>query len=252
MDEGYIKFSCHLENSEPPDLEAFPGLSRLRTDLHDAGLIGVYPDGTGFGNVSALIRRGPAFIISGSATGSQRELSPACWSVVEYCSIAYNSLRCRGLVPASSESLTHDAVYRANPAVCYVVHVHSWPLFRSQLEGGAAATPPGAAFGTADIAQAVYDQVAGREGTGGVLVMAGHEEGVIVYGSRIHDIRRILKNCLRSSRSPLALDCIVQYPRANRWQLTARDRVPHHDRKKGTSPLNMVSARVQENSPLPG
>jgi len=40
--------------------------------------------------------------------------------------------------------------------------------------------------------------------------------------------------------------------RANRWQLMEKDRVPHHDRKKGTSPLNMVSARVQENSPLPG
>ena len=206
MDEGYIKFSCRLIQDSPPNPGDFPGLSLLRRDLHDAGLVGVYPNGIGFGNVSARIRRGSGFIISGSGTGALRELPPESWSVVESCSVRENSLLCRGMVQASSESLTHDAVYRANPAVRFVVHAHSWPLFTRQLASGTPSTPPDAAFGTPEIAEAVFRQVHGRDDAHGFLVMGGHEEGVVVYGETIRDIRRILKNRLRESGVPLSLD----------------------------------------------
>lgn len=206
MDEGYIKFTCHLEYSAPPDPDVFPGLTLLRRDLHDAGLVGVYANGIGFGNVSARVGRGSQFIITGSGTGAMRVLPGEYWSIVTGCSADRNSLSCRGRIEASSESLTHDAVFRANPSVRFVVHAHSSSLFREQLKRGAVATPPSVAFGTPEMAEAIYKQVYGRDGNEGFLVMAGHDEGVIVYGETIRAIRRILKNRLRTIGIPLSLD----------------------------------------------
>ena len=52
-------------------LTLFPELDAARTTLHDAGLIGVYPSGIGYGNVSLRLA-GNLFLISGSGTGSSR------------------------------------------------------------------------------------------------------------------------------------------------------------------------------------
>jgi len=207
VDEGYIRFSYTLEQYTPPDPDDFPGLSRLRSALHKAGLIGVYPDGVGFGNVSARYGRGSEFIISGSGTGAARVLGREGWSRVIRCTPQKNYLLCRGRIPASSESLTHDAVYRADPRIRFVVHVHHWHLFRKQLERGASATPKDIAFGTVAMAEAVYECIAGRsaEEKGGFLVMAGHEEGVLVYGESLIEIQIILKNRMRVSGSPFPL-----------------------------------------------
>ena len=52
-------------------LALFSELDAARTTLHDAGLIGVYPSGIGYGNISLRLA-GNLFLISGSGTGSSR------------------------------------------------------------------------------------------------------------------------------------------------------------------------------------
>jgi L-ribulose-5-phosphate 4-epimerase len=42
--------------------------------------------------------------------------------------IRKNSLTCQGQVKASSKSLTHAAIYAANPRVKAVIHVHCLSL----------------------------------------------------------------------------------------------------------------------------
>ena len=62
-------------------LTLFPELDAARTALHDAGLIGIYPSGIGYGNISLRLA-GNLFLISGSGTGSSRLLGKQGYSLV--------------------------------------------------------------------------------------------------------------------------------------------------------------------------
>jgi len=51
-DEGYIKFRCLHTPGPAPECAGLDVLIRIRNRLHGLGLIGVLPDGIGFGNIS--------------------------------------------------------------------------------------------------------------------------------------------------------------------------------------------------------
>ena len=65
MNEGYLKYSCDWIKAEAPPMRIFTEINNLRSMLYAKGLIGAYPDGIGYGNVSARAE-GKAFYISGS------------------------------------------------------------------------------------------------------------------------------------------------------------------------------------------
>lgn len=198
MDEGYIKFSLELRPGPVPRLEDHPGLAALRTALWDQGVVGIFPDGIGYGNVSALCGTGPEFVISGSSSGANRILTPRRWSRVVAVFIEENRLVCRGQSPASSESMSHAAVYQGQPEVRCVAHLHSLPLFRGLLAAGMPATPPAAAFGTPEMALAVRALVARSGKAEGVVVMSGHEEGILLYAREPGRILVLLEECRRN------------------------------------------------------
>ena len=52
IDEGYIKFSLTMHDGPAPAHPAFDELNKARKELNNRSLIGVYPNGIGFGNVS--------------------------------------------------------------------------------------------------------------------------------------------------------------------------------------------------------
>ena len=108
-------------------LALFSELDAARTTLHDAGLIGVYPSGIGYGNISLRLA-GNLFLISGSGTGSSRLLGKQGYSLVHAFDPLKNTVASFGPIQASSESMTHGAVYgAANKARC-VIHIHI-PLY---------------------------------------------------------------------------------------------------------------------------
>ncbi|MGI9132574.1 MAG: class II aldolase/adducin family protein [Rhodoferax sp.] len=191
MDEGYIKFrSERLDGAVAvsPRLEA---LADARTRLFDLGLVGAYANGVGYGNVS--LRDGAnAFIISASATGATRVLGSAQFCLVEAFSISGNWVRARGTQSASSESMTHGAIYAADAAVQCVIHVHSRLLFDTLLRQGAAATPACVAYGTPAMAQAVIQLVAAQRQYPVIFAMTGHAEGVVAYGTDCASVLSLL------------------------------------------------------------
>ena len=199
MDDGYIKFHCQMEAGPAPDLAAFPGLSRLRTELHDMGVLGVLPDGVGYGNVSALCGGGSEFVITGSATGADRELLDRLWSTVVSVDFGTNTLHCRGMVAASSESMSHAAVYRGHPGIRFVAHIHHAALFAALLRRGWPATPQEAAFGTPEMALSLQKLVSDRGVDAGLVVMGGHEEGILVYATHPEEILRLIWDAFRDS-----------------------------------------------------
>ena len=176
---GYVQFRCEWERAAPPAGPPVPELVACRNRLRWLGLVGAYPDGVGFGNVSGR-RPGGGFVASGTGTGGVAVAGPGHFTEVVWADAAANALGCRGPVAASSESLTHAAVYEADPAVGAVVHVHHLGLWET-LRCVAPTTNPAAEAGTPAMAAAVRDLV--RAGVpGGLFVMGGHREGLMAFG----------------------------------------------------------------------
>lgn len=195
-DEGYTKFRVEWERRAieyPLELDA---INRSRSLLRRLGMIGAYPDGVGFGNVSVrvpnLANFPTSFVISGTTTGHLSRLEMQHLALVRSFDIEANLLSCQGLTQASSESLTHAACYVARPEVRAVVHVHHQELWQRLLEqpvsrGGTSVhtTPSTATYGTPEIALAVQNFVAQSQHSCGIIVMAGHEGGLIAFASSL-------------------------------------------------------------------
>lgn len=185
QNEGYTKFVAHLSPGTVPWSPECDTLDAARTRLHDLRWLGIYPNGIGFGNVSLRLPGDSGFIISGTATGGARKLGQNGYCVVNDWRAESNEVWCRGPIQASSEAMSHGAVYKANSAVRCVLHIHSRELFDFMLAGDFPRTPADAAFGTPGIAIAITNLVRHDDSAGGAFVMAGHQEGIMAYGSSI-------------------------------------------------------------------
>lgn len=166
-------------------LRLFPELDAARTALHDAGLIGVYPSGIGYGNISLRLAEN-LFLISGSGTGASRILGSRGYSLVCAFDPLKNTVASFGPVQASSESMTHGAIYHAASGALCVIHIHSPLLFTSLLAEGFPRTPESVAYGTPALSREVARLTAEElPPSGGIFVTAGHDEGVFAYGESI-------------------------------------------------------------------
>jgi hypothetical protein len=81
--------------------------------------------------------------------------------------------------------MTHGAIYAANPAVQCVIHVHSRRLFDWLLQNHGPTTAADIAYGTPAMARAVAALVAEQPTLPVLFAMAGHQDGVVAYGTDI-------------------------------------------------------------------
>lgn len=187
MNEGVIKFKAIWQERPLPALPQLPELIRWRQVLFEAGMIGAYADGTGYGNISCRVSESGAFVISGSGTGGLAQLTEAHFSLVEHVDLDRNELQCSGPVIASSESMSHAAVYQAWPDAGAVVHIHDarrWKNWLNKLP----TTEASAAYGTVAMARsigALTRHIVARQGRAKVIIMAGHPEGIIAFGKNL-------------------------------------------------------------------
>ena len=191
MDEGYIKFNCNWipSNDIPPDKVAL--LNVWREIMYKKGLIGMYPDGIGFGNIS--MRCGEkAFLISGTATGGLATLSELHYSMVTDYNLSTNSVTCAGPLKASSESLTHGLIYECSAGTNAVIHVHNLNLWK-RLFHEVPTTGENISYGTAEMANEIkrlFDETALSKEK--IIVMGGHREGIISFGKDLEEAGGIL------------------------------------------------------------
>ena len=179
MDEGYIKFNCHWIKGKPLPGAMLEGLNAWRDKLFTLGLVGMYPDGIGFGNLS-IRHPGQGFIITGSATGGLKSLDEQHYVLVNACNLEQNSLVCTGPIIAPSESLSHAVIYEASM-------------------DKAPTTPPDAGYGTPAMAREILRLF--RESDlekEGILVMGGHPEGIIAFGQNLDQAGEILLRHLQT------------------------------------------------------
>lgn len=194
--EGILRFQ--IEHSTRPLDERTYGevataLAAWREVMARLGVLGqdaIRYEGLGYGNASARVppmgdvgRGRRRFLVTGTQTGGRLRVGLEDFCLVEGYDIARNQVTSVGLVPPSSESLTHAAIYDIAPAARFVLHGHAPEIWRHAAALGVPVTRPEAANGTT--AMALDVQRLYRESTfssTGILAMGGHEDGVLVMG----------------------------------------------------------------------
>jgi L-ribulose-5-phosphate 4-epimerase len=187
-----IKFTCEQAAAEITPFDGFAELNAYRRKLLQLRLIGVDANGIGFGNVS--IRDGATnnFYVTGSATAGKPELTLAdCARVVAY-NFEENWLQYEGSAIPSSESLTHAAVYKSDPKAGAVIHFHDSKLWAA-LVNHAPTSSKAVEYGTPEMAYEMTrlfkaSDVQSRK----ILVMAGHEGGIVAFGKDLEEAFAIL------------------------------------------------------------
>lgn len=208
--EGVIKFEARhqgtslREQDVPPTFEALLG---WRSILFDTGGVGAHPHrygGVGFGNVSMRVgargapRGARRFLVSGTQTSGIEHVGARDFAVVDTYDLRRGIVCSRGTVLPSSESLTHAAIYDHGPHIQCVLHVHEPSIWRARDALRLAVTPADVRYGTPEMAAAFADAL--RSGRGDVVVMAGHEDGVVVFGRSVEEAGVSLVSVLARAR----------------------------------------------------
>lgn len=186
--EGVIKFQLDFIRGPSPAAEFLVELNAWRAVFRRHGLLGQDPQrygGYGFGNLS---RRLPgqddgAFVISGTQTGHLPALRPQEYATVLDCDPATNHLRACGQIKPSSEALSHGILYQSTPEILWVMHLHSPDIFVHRSRLNLPCTSPEADYGTPAMAAEILSLVQEHDySKPGLLVMSGHQDGILAYG----------------------------------------------------------------------
>lgn len=192
FDEGYTKYRCHWIPSSPLATEEVADLNRWRQKFYQLGLIGQYDNGIGYGNISIRDRDTNNFIISGTQTGGIPVLREQHYTKVIDYSWERNCLTCIGPIRASSESLTHAAIYEANPSINGAIHVHHFQLWQTLMDK-VPTTDRKVAYGTPAMAREIIRLCQqDRLSHSRMLIMSGHEEGAIAFGTTLAEAGNLL------------------------------------------------------------
>ncbi len=191
--EGIIKFKANWKNTDSISKDEYAFINPWRKLCFDKSIIGVGDDGIGYGNISFRIGKTNQFVISGSATGHIPNLESKHYSKVVDFDIVNNSIDCRGRTIASSESMSHAAIYAANSNIKCVIHLHHkklWEDNKNQLP----TTDTSIEYGTVAMAEAIFNMV--KNININQIIMGGHENGIILFDNSFELIfkNKILKD----------------------------------------------------------
>jgi L-ribulose-5-phosphate 4-epimerase len=191
--EGVIKYKLHhLTSSITIPSADFEELEAWRQIIYQLGGVGQDEfryGGLGFGNLSLRSSVDRRIWVTGTQTSGQEVLGLAGYCLIKSVDITRNELFSEGMVKPSSEAMTHAALYEAAPWIGGVIHIHHplmWTLGESHLDMACvAASIP---YGTPEMAIALQQTVTRAEKQPQLVVMHGHEDGVIGYGSNLLEV----------------------------------------------------------------
>lgn len=201
--EGVTQFQLDFNEAPPLAENLLCMLNAWRSILYQLGLNGRDParyGGLAYGNVSQRI--GSGFVISGTQTGGIPDLSAFDYSMVSAFDIESNTVKAKGPLPPSSEAMTHGAAYLAHPDIQVVLHAHAPRIWQNADTLNLQSTESNIGYGTPAMALAIGRFLSQEPLT--VLVMGGHEDGVLATGRTPSDAaHRLLDTLARALALPL-------------------------------------------------
>lgn len=198
IDDGVIKYDrSNFSRSEALFVEEYKDLEYWRKKLYQINLIGEYPEAqVGFGNMSQVKDYSeiyesthPQFIITGTQTGKYADLNGNHYTRVLDYDIKNLKIKMMGVIEASSEALTHAAIYESNPSIKAVFHIHSGEIWRKMIDDKSDFTAAHIPYGTVEMARATQECIKGKNQ--GAFCMHGHEDGVVIYAGSLAEAGQI-------------------------------------------------------------
>lgn len=197
MNEGVIKFNCNWIQDKSLPLSLLYDIIHWRNRLFSLKLIGADKDGVGFGNISIRYNDNQ-FIISGSQTGNKEKADENDFTLVTSYEIENNLIHCKGPVQASSESLTHEAIYSACTETNAIIHIHNLKVW-NKLKNKIPTTSEYAEYGTPELAQEIIKLFNNSDILKyKILAMSGHPEGIIIFGKNLEEAFDIIYGYLKN------------------------------------------------------
>ena len=193
MDEGVIKFNMEWDETESVvTQEQLKELNDWRDLFYSMGLIGVDENGLTFGNISIRLPGEEGFLISVSGSGKFKKLTKGHYALVYNYSFEENRVWCRGPAVPSSESLTHAAIYESKKKINGIIHVHNQKYWE-ELKHWVPTTPENVPYGSPEMAGEVKKLFSSSNiYEKRILIMAGHEGGIITFGKDLGEAGRYL------------------------------------------------------------
>ncbi len=179
--EGVTKFIEDFQEGPPVDTNSIKELNTWRKILFIKGLIGC-KDRIGYGNVSQRTN-GKSFIITGSQTGHLEDLTEMHYTTVKECYPERNKIASEGPIGASSESMTHGAVYDLDDSIRFVFHIHSPEIWKYAEKLKIPITKKNIKYGTPEMAREVerlFKETDVKDWY--IFSMGGHEDGIFSFG----------------------------------------------------------------------
>ena len=199
MGDGVIKYQCHWLEKEANLHFDYSAIEVARALMIGRNWIGYDQNyDVGFGNISQRLEN-HKFIISGTQTGHLERLSPNEYTTVTEYNINKNTLTCEGPVKASSESLTHAAIYEQSTLIKCIIHIHHTDFWNRLLTENKGITNPSIPYGTSEMADEINrlfkeEDILSRP----LITMAGHEGGIISFGKDFEEATQILEHTFKN------------------------------------------------------
>lgn len=199
IDDGVIKFDQRSFVKTPPlKTEEYILLEKWRETLYKLKLIGEYEkEKIGYGNIS--LRQNylkifqtdkSQFLITGTQTGKFPNLNGQHYARVIDYSFQKNKLIANGPIQASSEGLTHAAIYEASSEIKAVFHIHHLKTWEEMLKNNYPSTAKNIPYGSVEMAKATTNLV--QNTSYGLFAMAGHREGIFSYGRSLDEAGQLI------------------------------------------------------------
>lgn len=189
IDDGVIKYDRNFYTKcDALQPDEYSALEYWREKLYKLKLIGEYqPEMIGYGNVSCRSQKSDSlFVITGTQTGKFEKLCGEHYTRVCGYDLAKNILIANGPLEASSEALTHAAIYESSNQIQAVFHIHDQEIWNGMLNDSSCnITAKQIPYGTLEMAQAV--QYFSKKYLTGTLAMAGHADGIIAWGKTLDE-----------------------------------------------------------------
>lgn len=191
--EGVIKFKfkCQDINFLIPEND-FNIINPIRQLLKEKNYLGQYPDGISYGNVSMRNNNTDEFYITASDTGKLVNTQQSQYVKITSCDLKNNLCYYMGSALPSSETLSHFIIYTYCPEAKAVIHIHDKKLWE-KLKNKVPTSHPDVEYGTIKMVNEIIYLLQNTSlKHEKVLVMGGHEDGLISFGATIEEAFNLL------------------------------------------------------------
>lgn len=199
IDDGIIKYDrTNFSQCAPLPNAEYSELEYWREKLFQINLIGEYKDEKiGFGNVSLIYDYSqifktdkPQFLITGTQTGKYPNLNGSHYTRILDFSIEELKVSMQGPIEASSEVITHAAIYAQNPLIKAIFHVHSPAMWKLMIKENLLHTAANIPYGSLEMAKATQACVGNKDF--GIICMRGHIDGIIAFGRNATEVWELI------------------------------------------------------------